>query len=400
GYPWDIEALRQRFRAERKRREPADETSVERPSAARPYLGSAERQPQRPAPPALGQREPRRSRRRMAGVPADDGRETHRPEPRADPRRDEPRPDKPGREARRAEARAPEARRVEARVPKAREARRPEARREGRRTEGRPRRAPAPAEPQRTEPARWDDEAHAFIEARRPYASERTVAEVAPPVRPLPRAADFPVHGGPIDDATRLGTAFDGTFGRIKSVVGALPLAVLRFVSRRFGERALHELLRSLPEQSASVFVEGISGRTWLQYDHLISLVSHVDAMLGRDDLHLVVQCGRAAAESAFDRMRSVRPPSPPPQELMRAMPDVMTSFFRGMAARVTRLGRGFARLELDEVGEVSLVGSVFLIGFFDRSLDRFGAKDVEVNLASTPALGDEGCVYDISWLA
>ncbi|MEM7609209.1 MAG: serine/threonine-protein kinase, partial [Myxococcota bacterium] len=62
----DIEALRQRFRAERKRREPADETSVERPSAARPYLGSAERQPQRPAPPALGQREPRRSRRRMA----------------------------------------------------------------------------------------------------------------------------------------------------------------------------------------------------------------------------------------------------------------------------------------------------------------------------------------------
>ena len=236
---------------------------------------------------------------------------------------------------------------------------------------------------------------------QRVYESRRVEpAPPAAPPRPRPRAKDFPVHDGGGGDATRLGTAFDGVFGRTKSVRGSLPLAVLRFVSRRFGERALTELLQTLPNPAHEVFGSGIVPESWIRYEDHNTLMGHIDATLGRDDLHLVVQCGRAAAESAFERMRAVRPPAPPPQELMRAMPVVLRDFYRGIVGRVTRLGRGFARFEIEEVGESSLVGSVFLIGFLDRSLDRFGAKEVEVNLSSTPALGDEECVYDINWLA
>lgn len=267
------------------------------------------------------------------------------------------------------------------------------------------REAPRREAPRRESPRREAPRREAPHEARREASREakrhpKPLPTPAPPRMPSQRAKDFPMHDGGGADMTRLGTAFDGALGRTKSVRGSLPLAVLRFVSRRFGERALTDLLLTLPNPAHEVFGSGIVAESWIRYEDHNTLMGHIDATLGRDDLHLVVQCGRAAAESAFDRMRAVRPPAPPPQELMRAMPVVLQDFYRGIVGRVTGVGRGFARFEIEEVGESSLVGSVFLIGFLDRSLDRFGAKEVEVNLSSTPALGDDECVYDISWLA
>lgn len=181
---------------------------------------------------------------------------------------------------------------------------------------------------------------------------------------------------------------------------GAVALSVLRFVSRRFGERALTDLLATLPDGAASVFKEGVTDGQWVPYESVNDLVQHVDARLGRDDLHLVVQCGRAASEGAFDIMRSVRPPSPPPELLLADMPKVLGKILRGVSVTVGRIGRGYGRLEVDEHGESSLTFCVFLIGFIDRALDRFGATDVEVNLISSPALGDQTGVYEISWIS
>lgn len=259
--------------------------------------------------------------------------------------------------------------------------------------------APHPGPPRRGAPheSRREESRQA---KRERHPKPKPMPTPPPPRMPSLRAKDFPMHDGGGADMTRLGTAFDGALGRTKSVRGSLPLAVLRFVSRRFGERALTDLLLTLPNPAHEVFGSGIVPESWIRYEDHNTLMGHIDATLGRDDLHLVVQCGRAAAESAFERMRAVRPPAPPPQELMRAMPVVLQDFYRGIVGRVTGVGRGFARFEIEEVGESSLVGSVFLIGFLDRSLDRFGAKEVEVNLSSTPALGDDECVYDISWLA
>ena len=39
------------------------------------------------------------------------------------------------------------------------------------------------------------------------------------------------------------------------------------------------------------------------------------------------------------------------------------------------------------------------LLGFFDRSLSRLGANEVEVNLLSCRYLGDDDNIYDVSWL-
>lgn len=225
----------------------------------------------------------------------------------------------------------------------------------------------------------------------------------APPPRPIPN------HDGGMDESTDVLSAkvrtelladpVGDTATSDRAFIGSVSLSVLRFVSRRFGERALTDLLGSLPQVVRDVFDVGVGDDSWVPYEAHNALVQHVDAKLGRDDLHLVVQCGRAAAESAFERMRALRPPSPPPELLLTEFPTILSELTQGLHLRVTRVGPGYARLELAETGEVSLTTSVFLIGFFDRALDRFGASDVEVNLTSTPALGDPDCVYEISWI-
>ena len=55
---------------------------------------------------------------------------------------------------------------------------------------------------------------------------------------------------------------------------------------------------------------------------------------------------------------------------------------------------------ELEEFDHpASLTACVMLLGFLDRTLSRFGAREVEVNMLNCRYLGDDENLYDISWL-
>ena len=229
---------------------------------------------------------------------------------------------------------------------------------------------------------------------RVPAVRRRSTTERSPPPDFTPPHLEVPPARAPV--APEPAHEFD----RDRAFAGEAVVAMLRFVARRFGERALRDLLDGLEEPTRGIFLNGVAPDDWVPYDAVNAFMQSVDAHLGRDDLHLVVQCGRAAAEGAFERLRDVQPPAPPPELLLAEMPSVMEEIVRGVVYRVRRVGRGYGRLEMDEQGESSLAGCVASLGFIDRALDRFGAAEVEVNLTSCVALGDEVSVFEISWLA
>jgi serine/threonine-protein kinase len=181
---------------------------------------------------------------------------------------------------------------------------------------------------------------------------------------------------------------------------GSVALFVLRFVSKRYGERALSAVLAKLPPEYRRVFEAGVAPNSWLPFDAVCRLVETIDATLGRDDLHIIADCGRAVAEGAFDKLKRIGPPTPPPELLLAEMPRFVESLLRGISCRMRSVGRGYGRLELDEQGApASLTLCVLVLGFLDRCLSRFGASEVEVNLLGCRYLGDEDNIYDISWL-
>jgi serine/threonine-protein kinase len=237
------------------------------------------------------------------------------------------------------------------------------------------------------------------VPAPAPALPEAAVSARARPPEPAPRAAGMPPPltgrtGGQSEPKPARPApaqrAFEGSVG----------LAILRFVSRRYGERALKTVLDSLTPDVRAVFAKGVGQGSWISFEAVTRLVETIDAKLGRDDLHLIADCGRAVAEGTLDHMKKLGPPTPPPELLLAEMPGFVESLVRGVECKVRSVGRGYGRMELDEFDhEPSLTACVIVLGFLDRSLTRFGAREVEVNLLSSRYLGDDENIYDISWL-
>lgn len=182
-------------------------------------------------------------------------------------------------------------------------------------------------------------------------------------------------------------------------VKGRLVVSVLRFVARKFGERAVKDVLDAMPPHARAPFDLGVLDEAWVDGHAVQTLVEHIDATVGSNNLHTVVECGRAAAEGAFEAMRALKPPAPPPELLISEMPTILRTLIRGTELVVRRVGRGYGRLEVIEHDSPSLTWNVLYLGFFERSLERFGAEDVEVNLIGSRALDDPQTVIDASWI-
>lgn len=186
-----------------------------------------------------------------------------------------------------------------------------------------------------------------------------------------------------------------------REVSGAALLGVMRYVTTRFSPRALKDVLAGLPAGVRPIFQRGISEHDWVPFAALETLQQQVDTKLGRDDMHLVLQCGRGAAEGTLPRLFETVPKGAPPEVLLAEMPRFMEHAVRGVRSRVRTVGRGYGSLEvLDDESDHALSTCVSLLGFFDRSFAECAAKEVEVTSVSCRALGDAQCVFDLSWLA
>lgn len=181
---------------------------------------------------------------------------------------------------------------------------------------------------------------------------------------------------------------------------GRMVLAVLRFVAQRFGERALKQVLDSMPLEARRPFIEGIAQESWVDLGAVCTLMEHIDAHLGQDDMHLVLEAGRAVADGAFEGVASLGPAGAPPELVVAEMPALLERLMRGVQGVVRRVGRGYGRIELLETDDPSLTVAVSMLGLLARNLERFGAEDVEVTLLSARALDDPETLIDLSWLA
>ncbi|HEX5661011.1 MAG TPA: serine/threonine-protein kinase [Polyangiales bacterium] len=242
-----------------------------------------------------------------------------------------------------------------------------------------------------------------------PPPTPRALRQPSPPPSPaLPRPVDaqgMPPYAAPLmPPPPRLRGSSIKNLPAVppseRSFEGSFVLSLLRFVASRYGERALTAVLSRLRPEARKVFDAGVQPGSWLPFDAVCQLVETIDAALGRDDLHTIADCGRQVAEGAFDSLKKQGPPDPPPELLLAEMPRFVESFIRGIVVRLKSVGRGYGRLELDEQGAApSLTMCVLVLGFLDRTLTRFGASEVEVNLLACRYLGDEDNIYDISWL-
>jgi serine/threonine-protein kinase len=184
----------------------------------------------------------------------------------------------------------------------------------------------------------------------------------------------------------------------MRAFEGRLVLAVLRYVGDRFGQLALRDLLTYLPPLTRDLFAAGVAEEDLVPYDAVLELLERIDATMGRDDLHLVVECGREMADALAGLVASELGAAPP-ELLLTHLPKFASKHVRGVTFRVTRVGRGYAQLSLDEQGQSTLTGGVCTLGLLEKLLTNAGAEEAEVTMTQCRALGDDDTRFDLTWL-
>ncbi len=179
-----------------------------------------------------------------------------------------------------------------------------------------------------------------------------------------------------------------------RSVAGAVVVAVLDFVTERFGARHLATVLDALAPGVADPFRHGVTPGSFVPAASVRALVEAIDANLGKNDLHLVVDCGREIATRFGAAV-----PHDAPSSVIAALPGLAGIHLRPIECTIVESGQGHGRFELDKHGTNPLVLCVGVLGFTEKALLSAGAVDVEVNLISCRGLGDARCLFEATWI-
>lgn len=243
-----------------------------------------------------------------------------------------------------------------------------------------------------------EEDAEAILSSDDPPAGAPT-REDAPAPPPIPAARPAPPSAPPPPPPPASAQRLPPHHLSAPSTDGSTIIPTLRFVANRFGERALTTVLDSLDAESRRDFDRGISAGSSVGLTSLLNLIGAVDRILGNDDLHLVVHCGRAMAEGATDTIRAALSEDSGVSQLLNKLPAVSRRIFRGLHLSASRIGDGYGRLELIDEAESSLILHVAMLGLLEHSLEEFGGQEVEVTMLCSQALGDARTLYELSWL-
>ena len=86
------------------------------------------------------------------------------------------------------------------------------------------------------------------------------------------------------------------------------------------------------------------------------------------------------------------------PELFFSLVPELWVRYFAAGEARVVKVGRGYGRVQIAGMADAFLARSVAIAGYLDEGLRMAGARDVDVRLASSAALGDPMDVFEAAW--
>jgi serine/threonine protein kinase len=184
---------------------------------------------------------------------------------------------------------------------------------------------------------------------------------------------------------------------RMTVVRGEALAGILEFFEHQLGRERYAVLLAEEPELKAAVDA-GLAPNAWYPSGFL-HIVERIDRQEGRGDRKLVAEAGRHLARRAFmKRDRDILLKTLTPELLFSLVPELFTRYFAVGQVRVTKIGRGYGRLEVVEMPAAFLARSVAIAGYLDEALRMAGGRNVDVRLAAAAALGDPMDIFEATW--
>lgn len=174
----------------------------------------------------------------------------------------------------------------------------------------------------------------------------------------------------------------------------------LKFIRTNFGEENLKKVIENMePSEQAILFAESkIKAMAWQPQALFNHLLQTLDTVLGQGDFAICEREGAFDAEQTFNGIFKVFIAAGNPHFIIRQGP---------LAWRTLSSSGDFEIMELHDHGTIARISNFDeshlaychnLKGFFKRTLEMSGGKNVTVNETKCRCHNDPYCEYTVKW--
>jgi predicted hydrocarbon binding protein len=181
-------------------------------------------------------------------------------------------------------------------------------------------------------------------------------------------------------------------------IKGTALSSVQRYVLERFGDDKWREVLAALQPAERAQIEGGILVSAWYPFSLFIRTVQVAEAQLSAQVPRLHREMGRAAAEYGLTTFYKIFFKVGSPQFIITRSAKVWRTYYTSGEMRVVASETGHAVVELVGFEEPARELCERLPGFFERTVELSGGRDVKLLHTKCVNRGEPSCRFEAWW--
>lgn len=172
----------------------------------------------------------------------------------------------------------------------------------------------------------------------------------------------------------------------------------IEFVRENYGEEGFKRVLDALSDGDRMVLSEKILHVSWRPTKTFSNFLSAIDKVLGKGKRDLSREAGRFVAEHSLSKFYKVIIRLASPMKVLDRASELWKDFDDTGELQIEKTGPNSAIARVIDHQDGSGSGCNHTTGFFEKTLEMTGAKNVAIAHTKCIFRGDEHCEYIGTW--
>jgi predicted hydrocarbon binding protein len=172
----------------------------------------------------------------------------------------------------------------------------------------------------------------------------------------------------------------------------------VNFVDARYGPGALEKALAQAPPDLREAVAGAVQPSAWYPFRFQVGLYEAIDRAFGRGDLALCREIGRYTAEAEANTFHKVLIKLASLKSWLKVAGSMWGMYYSAGQLKAEEMGDTGGTLSVSAFNPVSKAFCEDLAGWFQKTAEMSGKKDVTVIHVQCLLDGDPACLYRATW--
>lgn len=188
------------------------------------------------------------------------------------------------------------------------------------------------------------------------------------------------------------------TSGDLTRSKGFTVRGALAFVDARYGPEGRAKLLTCLDPETRGFAERIVLASEWLPFRVQVHMYEGIDKAFGKGDYALCWQVGRFTSEHEMSTINQIFLKLGKLEHWFRAAGLMWNRYYSAGRLEVGDFSKKSGLLRVSDFDPISRAFCLDLAGWFERTAELSGEKDVKLVHSECVLVGGRDCVYQASW--